>query len=168
MKLQPRPLELNIRSTDQCISVYFIIVLSHKILAMYEVYLCQFLRHVLRCVPYVPLVLYVRVLIPYWWNKPTVMSVHMHVNAFQRELCRTLLEQVYKWVNMVFDQWLREWKRRQGRPKTRWRDNLIRHLGPAGPRLDMLLYSVATVQGGVRPYIVKETSVVNVFLIRSR
>ena len=103
MKLQPRPLELNIRSTDQCISVYFIIVLSHKILAIYEVYLCQFLRHVLRCVP-CPLVLYVRVLVPYWRNKPTVMSVHMHVNAFQRELCRTLLDQVYKWVNMVFDQ----------------------------------------------------------------
>ena len=29
----------------------------------------------------------------------------------------------------------REWTRRQGRSKTRWRDNLIRHLGPAWPRI---------------------------------
>ena len=29
----------------------------------------------------------------------------------------------------------REWTRRQGRPKTRWRDNLICHLGPAWPRI---------------------------------
>ena len=29
----------------------------------------------------------------------------------------------------------REWTRLQGRPKTRWRDNLISHLGPAWPRI---------------------------------
>ena len=29
----------------------------------------------------------------------------------------------------------REWTRRQGRPKTRRRANLIRHLGPARPRI---------------------------------
>ena len=29
----------------------------------------------------------------------------------------------------------REWTRRQGRPKTRWRDNLVRHLGTAWLRI---------------------------------
>ena len=29
---------------------------------------------------------------------------------------------------------LREWTRRKGRPKTRWRDNLTGHLSPAWPR----------------------------------
>ena len=39
------------------------------------------------------------------------------------------------WTKRVTEWTPREWKRRHGRPKTRWRDNLIRHLGPAWPRI---------------------------------
>ena len=39
------------------------------------------------------------------------------------------------WTNQVTAWTPREWTRRQGRPKTRWRDNLTRHLGPAWPRI---------------------------------
>ena len=39
------------------------------------------------------------------------------------------------WTKRVTEWTPREWKRRQGRPKTRWRDSLIRHLGPAWPRI---------------------------------
>ena len=39
------------------------------------------------------------------------------------------------WNNRVTEWTPREWKRRQGRTKTRWRDNLIRHVGPAWPRI---------------------------------
>ena len=50
----------------------------------------------------------------------------------------------------------REWTRRQGRPATRWRDNL----GPAWPRIarDRRLWRQVT--GGVPPSGVKETLVV--------
>ena len=40
-----------------------------------------------------------------------------------------------RWTKRVTEWTPREWKRRQGRPKTRCRDNLIRHLGPAWPRI---------------------------------
>ena len=40
-----------------------------------------------------------------------------------------------RWTKRVTECTPREWTRRQGRPKTRWRDNLIRHLGPAWPRI---------------------------------
>ncbi len=40
-----------------------------------------------------------------------------------------------RWTKIVTECTPREWTRRQGRPKTRWRDNLIRHLGPAWPRI---------------------------------
>ena len=40
-----------------------------------------------------------------------------------------------RWTNRVTEWTPREWTRRQGRPKTRWRDILIRHLGPAWPRI---------------------------------
>ena len=41
-----------------------------------------------------------------------------------------------RWTKSVTEWTPREWTSRQGRPKTRWRDNLIRHLGPAWPRID--------------------------------
>ena len=40
-----------------------------------------------------------------------------------------------RWTIRVTEWTPREWTRRQGRPKKRWRDNLIRHLGPAWPRI---------------------------------
>ena len=40
-----------------------------------------------------------------------------------------------RWTKRVTEWTPREWTRRQGRPKTRWRDSLIRHLGPAWPRI---------------------------------
>ena len=40
-----------------------------------------------------------------------------------------------RWTIGVTEWTRREWTRRQGRPKTRWRDSLIRHLGPAWPRI---------------------------------
>ena len=40
-----------------------------------------------------------------------------------------------RWTQRVTEWTPREWTRRQGRPKTRWRDSLIRHLGPAWPRI---------------------------------
>ena len=40
-----------------------------------------------------------------------------------------------RWTKRVTVWTPREWTRRQGRPKTRRRDNLIRHLGPAWPRI---------------------------------
>ena len=40
-----------------------------------------------------------------------------------------------RWTKRVTEWTPREWIRRQGRPKTRWRDNVIRHLGPAWPRI---------------------------------
>ena len=40
-----------------------------------------------------------------------------------------------RWTKRVTEWTPREWTRRQGRPKTRWRDNLICHLGPAWPRI---------------------------------
>ena len=40
-----------------------------------------------------------------------------------------------RWTKRVIESTPREWTRRQGRPKTRWRDNLIRHLGHAWPRI---------------------------------
>ena len=40
-----------------------------------------------------------------------------------------------RWTKRVTEWTPREWTRRQGRPKTRWRDNLIRHLGSAWPRI---------------------------------
>ena len=40
-----------------------------------------------------------------------------------------------RWTKRVTEWTPREWTRRQGRPKTRWRDNLIRHLGRAWPRI---------------------------------
>ena len=40
-----------------------------------------------------------------------------------------------RWNKRVTEWTPREWTRRQGRPKTRWRDNLIRHMGPAWPRI---------------------------------
>ena len=40
-----------------------------------------------------------------------------------------------RWTKRVTEWTSREWTRRQGRPKTRWRDSLIRHLGPAWPRI---------------------------------
>ena len=39
------------------------------------------------------------------------------------------------WTKRVTEWTQREWTRRQGRPKTRWRDNLVRHLGPAWPSI---------------------------------
>ena len=48
----------------------------------------------------------------------------------------------------------REWTRRQGRPKTRWRDTRV-------AKNSQRPASVETVQGGVPPYGVKETLVVN-------
>ena len=38
-----------------------------------------------------------------------------------------------RWTKIVTEWTPRKWTRRQGRPKTRWRDNRIRHLGPAWP-----------------------------------
>ena len=40
-----------------------------------------------------------------------------------------------RWTKRVTEWTPREWTRRQARPKTRWRDSLIRHLGPAWPRI---------------------------------
>ena len=40
-----------------------------------------------------------------------------------------------RWTNRVTEWTPREWTRRPGRPKTRWRDSLIRHLGPECPRI---------------------------------
>ena len=40
-----------------------------------------------------------------------------------------------RWTKRVTEWTPREWIRRQGRPKTRWRDNLIRHMGTAWPRI---------------------------------
>ena len=40
-----------------------------------------------------------------------------------------------RWTKRVTEWTPREWTRWQGRPKTRWRDNLIRHLGHAWPRI---------------------------------
>ena len=40
-----------------------------------------------------------------------------------------------RWTKRVTEWTPREWKRRQGRPKTRWRDSLIHHLGPSWPRI---------------------------------
>ncbi len=40
-----------------------------------------------------------------------------------------------RWTKRVTEWTLREWTRRQGRAKTRWRDSRIRHLGPAWPRI---------------------------------
>ena len=40
-----------------------------------------------------------------------------------------------RWTQRVTEWTPREWTRRQGRPKTRCRDNLIRHLVPAWPRI---------------------------------
>ena len=40
-----------------------------------------------------------------------------------------------RWTKRVTEWTPREWTRRQGRPTTRWRDSLIRHLGPAWPRI---------------------------------
>ena len=40
-----------------------------------------------------------------------------------------------RWAKRVNEWTPREWTRRQGRPKTRWRDSLIRHLGPTWPRI---------------------------------
>ena len=40
-----------------------------------------------------------------------------------------------RWTKRVTEWTPREWTRRQGRPKTRWRDNLVRHLGTAWPRI---------------------------------
>ena len=65
-----------------------------------------------------------------------------------------------RWTKRVTEWTPREWTRRQGRPKTRWRDSLIRHLGPVWPRIARPA-SVETVQGGVPPYGVKDTLVVN-------
>ena len=48
-----------------------------------------------------------------------------HIARFKDNRCT---KRVTEWTP-------REWTRRQGRPKTRWRDNLIRHLGPAWPRI---------------------------------
>ena len=39
-----------------------------------------------------------------------------------------------RWTKRVTEWTPREWTRRQGKPKTRWRDSLIRHLGPAWPK----------------------------------
>ena len=38
-----------------------------------------------------------------------------------------------RWTKRVTEWTPREWTRRQGRPKTRWRDNLVRQLGAAWP-----------------------------------
>ena len=40
-----------------------------------------------------------------------------------------------RWAKRVTAWTPREWTRRQGRPKTRWRDNLVHHLGPVWPRI---------------------------------
>ena len=40
-----------------------------------------------------------------------------------------------RWTKRATEWTPREWTRRRGRPKTRWRDSLIRHLGPAWPRI---------------------------------
>ena len=40
-----------------------------------------------------------------------------------------------RWTKRVTEWTPREWTRRQGRPKTRWRDNLTRYLGPAWSRI---------------------------------
>ena len=40
-----------------------------------------------------------------------------------------------RWTKRVTEWTPREWTRRQGRPNTRWRDSLIRHLGPAWSRI---------------------------------
>ena len=40
-----------------------------------------------------------------------------------------------RWTKRATEWTPREWTRWQGRPKTRWRDSLIRHLGPAWPRI---------------------------------
>ena len=39
------------------------------------------------------------------------------------------------WTKRVTEWTPREWTRRQGRPKTRWRDTIFRHLGPVWPRI---------------------------------
>ena len=56
-------------------------------------------------------------------------KAHMELlSVAQRKMERIMLGRVTEWSP-------REWTRRQGRPKTRWRDNLIRHMGPAWPRI---------------------------------
>ena len=40
-----------------------------------------------------------------------------------------------RWTKRVTELTPREQTRRQGRPKTRWRDNLILHLGPVWPSI---------------------------------
>ena len=40
-----------------------------------------------------------------------------------------------RWTKIVTEWTPQEWTRRQERPKTRWRDNLIRYLGPGWPRI---------------------------------
>ena len=40
-----------------------------------------------------------------------------------------------RWTKRVTEWTPREWTRRQGIPKARWRDSLIRHLSPAWPRI---------------------------------
>ena len=40
-----------------------------------------------------------------------------------------------RWAKRATEWTPREWARRRGIPKTRWRDSLIRHLGPAWPRI---------------------------------
>ncbi|KAI8494201.1 hypothetical protein Bbelb_279610 [Branchiostoma belcheri] len=39
-----------------------------------------------------------------------------------------------RWTLRATEWTPREWRRRRGRPCTRWRDSLVQHLGPAWPR----------------------------------
>ena len=72
-----------------------------------------------------------------------------------------------RWTKRVTEWTPREWTRRQGRPKTRWRDNLIRPpSGSCVAKNSQRPVSVETVQGGVPPYGVKETLVVNNYMDR--
>ena len=65
------------------------------------------------------------------------------------------------WTKQVTAWTPREWTRRQGRPQTRSRDNLIRHLGPAWPRIarDRRLWRQSR-EGFLLTVGVKETLVV--------
>ena len=55
-----------------------------------------------------------------------------------------------RWKKIVTEWTPREWTRRQERPKARWRDNLIRHLGPACvAKNSQRSASVEIVQGGI-------------------
>ena len=45
-----------------------------------------------------------------------------------------------KWTESVTEWTPREWTRRQGRPITRWGDNLIGHLGPVWPIIETGVY----------------------------